>query len=245
MLSAVCYDGDAGKQLVGLFRPKASEPCYNWHGTTKDDCAKSPGLGDPDSCLAALEANPRSGFFAFSGERTLTMTTIKAIETAYNGYLFRSRTEARWAVFFDALGIAYEYEKEGYDLGELGWYLPDFWLPCPGHSGYPNAGFFFEVKGTEPTKEEKAKALALAVGTKHNTFISVGAPGIHFLWKACNNGRLFRHSNDVNCPPLSNEQFDLLGTFVRWGANFTDVLRALVAARSARFEHGETPAVSR
>ena len=33
--------------------------------------------------------------------------SIKAIETRYNGYRFRSRTEARWAVFFDAFGIRY------------------------------------------------------------------------------------------------------------------------------------------
>lgn len=53
---------------------------------------------------------------------------IKAIETRYKGCRFRSRLEARWAVFFDTLGIDWEYEKEGYDLnGE--WYLPDFWLP--------------------------------------------------------------------------------------------------------------------
>lgn len=54
---------------------------------------------------------------------------IKAIETKYKGYRFRSRLEARWAVFFDALGVQWEYEKEGYDLGEAGYYLPDFWLP--------------------------------------------------------------------------------------------------------------------
>ena len=54
---------------------------------------------------------------------------IKAIDTIYNGYRFRSRLEARWAVFFDAMGIDYEYEREGYDLGKVGWYLPDFWLP--------------------------------------------------------------------------------------------------------------------
>ena len=54
---------------------------------------------------------------------------IKTIETVYNGYRFRSRLEARWAVFFDALGIKYEYEAEGYDLGEEGWYLPDFYFP--------------------------------------------------------------------------------------------------------------------
>ena len=41
---------------------------------------------------------------------------IKAIETVYNGYRFRSRVEARWAVFFDTLGVPYEYEKEGFDF---------------------------------------------------------------------------------------------------------------------------------
>lgn len=53
---------------------------------------------------------------------------IKAIETEYNGYRFRSRLEARWAVFFDAAGIEYEYEPEGFELS-CGRYLPDFYLP--------------------------------------------------------------------------------------------------------------------
>jgi hypothetical protein len=57
------------------------------------------------------------------------MTEIKAIETIYKGYRFRSRLEARWAVFFDAVGVPFEYEKEGFDLGKGAWYLPDFWLP--------------------------------------------------------------------------------------------------------------------
>lgn len=47
---------------------------------------------------------------------------MKAIETIYNNYHFRSRLEARWAVFFDTLGIEYRYEPEGYDLDGL-WYL--------------------------------------------------------------------------------------------------------------------------
>lgn len=54
--------------------------------------------------------------------------TIKPIETMYNGYRFRSRLEARWAVFFDAAGIKYEYEPEGYETS-CGKYLPDFYLP--------------------------------------------------------------------------------------------------------------------
>lgn len=53
---------------------------------------------------------------------------IKAIETTRNGWRFRSRLEARWSVFFDALGIPFEYEMEGFELSS-GWYLPDFWLP--------------------------------------------------------------------------------------------------------------------
>ena len=53
---------------------------------------------------------------------------IKAIETRYKGYRFRSRLEARWAVFFDALCIEWEYEREGFVL-PYGPYLPDFWLP--------------------------------------------------------------------------------------------------------------------
>ncbi len=41
---------------------------------------------------------------------------LKAIDTEYNGYRFRSRLEARWAVFFDTLGMPYMYEPEGFDL---------------------------------------------------------------------------------------------------------------------------------
>lgn len=52
---------------------------------------------------------------------------IKPKSTRYNGYFFRSRLEARWAVFFDAVNIKYTYEPEGFDLSS-GSYLPDFHL---------------------------------------------------------------------------------------------------------------------
>lgn len=54
---------------------------------------------------------------------------IKAIETVYAGCRFRSRLEARWAVFFDTLGVKWLYEPQGYVLGNGETYLPDFWLP--------------------------------------------------------------------------------------------------------------------
>ena len=43
------------------------------------------------------------------------MSQIKAIETFYKGYHFRSRLEARWAVFFETLGIPWKYEVEGFE----------------------------------------------------------------------------------------------------------------------------------
>lgn len=56
------------------------------------------------------------------------MTDIKPIETEYAGYKFRSRLEARWAVFFDACGVDWEYEPQGYTLQDGTKYLPDFLL---------------------------------------------------------------------------------------------------------------------
>jgi hypothetical protein len=66
--------------------------------------------------------------------------TVKPIETSYAGHCFRSRLEARWAVFFDSLRIPWHYELEGFELPS-GWYLPDFWLPTINQDGV-----WFEVK---------------------------------------------------------------------------------------------------
>lgn len=60
------------------------------------------------------------------------------IETIYKGCRFRSRLEARWAVFFDAAGVEWQYEVQGYEIDEHR-YLPDFWLP--------KEEYWIEVKG--------------------------------------------------------------------------------------------------
>ena len=86
------------------------------------------------------------------------MKKIKAIQTGYKGYHFRSRLEARYAVFFDALGLEWEYEVEGYDLGDAGYYLPDFFLPE--HNSW------IEIKGNKASDSdiEKCKQLFLGSG---------------------------------------------------------------------------------
>ncbi|MEW2635389.1 hypothetical protein AB0903_28030 [Streptomyces sp. NPDC048389] len=42
-------------------------------------------------------------------------------------------------MFFDHLGVVWQYEPEGFDLGSGHWYLPDFWLP--------DLRIWLEVKG--------------------------------------------------------------------------------------------------
>ena len=78
---------------------------------------------------------------------------MKAIETKYKGYRFRSRLEARWAVFLDVLSAKYTYEREGFDLDGQ-WYLPDFYVP--------SWNCWIEIKGKDPSAEEIAKCEALA-----------------------------------------------------------------------------------
>lgn len=93
----------------------------------------------------------------------------RAIETAYNGYRFRSRTEARWAVFFDTLGIAYEYEKEGFTLDGGLRYLPDFWLP--------QYGCWAEIKPDQGPDDLAARKIAgLAKLTRTDVYVFHGQP---------------------------------------------------------------------
>jgi len=90
---------------------------------------------------------------------------LRAIETKFDGHLFRSRLEARWAVFFDALKIPYSYEREGYDLDGI-WYLPDFWMP--------QQDCFIEIKPDKPTKIEERKASRLALASGKSVFVFSG-----------------------------------------------------------------------
>lgn len=87
------------------------------------------------------------------------MSRINAIETFYKGYRFRSRLEARWAVFFDALGVEYEYEPQGFVLPSGKHYLPDFKIKCYGTRGdFCDQPFdlWIEVKG-EMTQQDADK----------------------------------------------------------------------------------------
>lgn len=116
---------------------------------------------------------------------------MKAIETQYKGYRFRSRLEARWAVFFDRQGIAWEYEKEGYNLGSVGLYLPDFWLP--------QVSMWAEVKPVPFSWKEIERCWELQAHTGHDVVLLDGAPDFRSYF-ICS-----RLGSDVLADPITGD----------------------------------------
>lgn len=217
----------------------------------------------------------------------------KAIETRYKGYRFRSRLEARWAVFFDAMNLEWTYEQEGFDLGDAGWYLPDFKLVT--------WGTWIEIKPTMPTEDELAKFFALVESqnstegnVKRQHAMIVGTPGLpglifdHGRWNPSSYFILtyaghkdvapivcvdsfamvdggnhldiwtmyFRHEPskgvllspvppNTEHPMVSLTAFHgpMLRVYAGRGVDYEheQLSAAYSAARSARFEHGESP----
>lgn len=174
-------------------------------------------------------------------------TGVHAIDTPYKGYLFRSRLEARWAVFFDALKIRWRYEDEGFRLRDGRLYLPDFFLPD--FDGI--LGMFVEVK---PDGGDFSTAIQFSHDSKKPMWLAEGIPadrawkymtndledsdcmvevvGIPNADKAAGQDRMFWNpgyeKDDLTIP---EDRLSFLGNQFR---------RSVVRARSARFEHFNT-----
>jgi len=92
---------------------------------------------------------------------------LKVLETNYRGVTFRSRLEARWAVFFSELSIPFIYEPEGFEFKDGTRYLPDFYLP--------KQDFYVEIKPIEPSNFEREKCEFLALAVKKNIYCFYGS----------------------------------------------------------------------
>lgn len=145
----------------------------------------------------------------------------QAIETVYRSYRFRSRLEARWAVFFDRIGTNWVYEHEGYELPS-GRYLPDFF--------FPESKFFVEVKpGPMPAwcalvasrEAILAEELVASLGYYDHALLMVFGDPLEAGEKMAMHG-----FGCGRCSPAALRQATPLRT------------AAAVAARQARFEHG-------
>ena len=120
----------------------------------------------------------------------------RAIETVYHGVRFRSRLEARWATFYNALGVRWMYETEGFELPS-GRYLPDFFMP--------DMNSWIEIKPIAPTRQERTRCAELANDTGKRVLLFYGPveaqdpsdtesaecyfPGggmdYHYMWCSC------------------------------------------------------------
>lgn len=209
------------------------------------------------------------------------MNEIKPIETIYNGYRFRSRLEARWAVFFDCLGVKYEYEPEGFELPGVGGYLPDFRIQCHTSRGHDCEPFplYVEVKGQmDAASAEKIKAFSYygwegqidyycdsfsgnpAPSGRRALLIVSDIPNIQHAEDVCDSDTLCCYDSlghdlyPFNYETIDGDhfgaypcvwkgKFGLLGdegSYCYWGDHIHTAY-AYIAARRARFEHGEQP----
>jgi hypothetical protein len=138
------------------------------------------------------------------------MTKIKAIETRYKGYRFRSRLEARWAVFFDELGVEWEYEPEGYKLSDGTCYLPDFYIPM--------SETFIEIKPdidglhNDVEAERKCAMLSEVVTSRHGgACLIYGSPWDHFAKMFCSGKRAW--TNRDGGEPEGGDPIWIFGPF--------------------------------
>jgi hypothetical protein len=164
------------------------------------------------------------------------MRIMKAIETRYNGYRFRSRLEARWAVFFDVMGWKYLYEPEGFDLNGI-WYLPDFYLPAD--------DTWFEVKPSENLTREEEEKITRFLEANPQYMLLVGDPSDDMA--------VLIHGGDhvhevliFDCPCCGNLAIcdKVVPQEVRQAIMIKSRFKeAVLAAHSARFEHGDTPKI--
>ena len=191
------------------------------------------------------------------------METIKAIETEYKGYRFRSRLEARWAVFFDACNAQWEYEPEGFVLPSGKYYLPDFLI----HNvdGRHTGDLWIEVKG-KMTKEDADKIEEFWNQGENPILVVTVMPTGNTADDLYNFTAGYAYDRDneewYNAEPYNFENIDGdyfgVGIYAKKNGgiylddanhNFYDeryideplTCKAFKIARQARFEHGESP----
>lgn len=184
-------------------------------------------------------------------------TQLRAITTRYKGFAFRSRMEARWGVFFDHLGIKWDYEPEGFELGNGLRYLPDFWLP--------EWKMWVEVKPDVPDYPTIEKASRLAEKGRYPVFVTNGLPlqgGTFFAnpvdgiaitgpcevdWGAKDGNFVWIFTDEM---PANSSRYCWGGVEVfvtptmKQGTLVANAADALDAARSARFEFGQQGAAA-
>jgi hypothetical protein len=176
---------------------------------------------------------------------------IKAIETEYDGHRFRSRLEARWAVFFNAVGLTYEYEIEGFEMDGTR-YLPDFYIP--------SLNRWFEIKGKPLSLDEikKCEEFCRRLDNENIKYsVLIGSPNLcairigeffgilEYVWEWPS--EKYPDNYRIQAPKelIEDEYYSrfVKGLWVVPDKTEEEVAVAAIAAGKARFEFGEKPDV--
>lgn len=176
---------------------------------------------------------------------------IKAIETEYDGHKFRSRLEARWAVFFNAIGLGYEYEIEGFEMDDIK-YLPDFYIP--------SLNRWFEIKGKPLSEVEIIKCeefcrrldnenikLSILLGSPNLCALRVGEffGIVEYVWEWPSEKYTDNYRFQAPKELIEKEYYSrfVKGLWVVPDKTEEEVGAAAAIAGKARFEFGEKPEV--
>jgi len=182
---------------------------------------------------------------------------MKPIQTVYHGYRFRSRTEARWALFFETMGFRWVYEEQGFVLDRNGCYLPDFRVTLPNEQER-----YCEVQGEgdddfDDTEMDKLREFADSSGTRvlhltglpdyraYHQFIPGFGDALTLAFFQ-DYEPYVRTVDDYWLSSLRHDKrtgrafftHDQRGRRKSFGQGLVD---AVTTARHARFEHGEQP----
>lgn len=198
----------------------------------------------------------------------MPVTPLKPIQTRYKGHHFRSRLEARYAVFLDHLGVQWQYEPEGFDLPS-GRYLPDFFLPAVKGGTWleikPHGnGSFFGFCGRSCclVDDRLGEFAEAAQANDQFFFVAYGIPSSGYL-----DGDGFDYDEEgvleapwdghkwcvCSCGKTAGIEFDARGDRINcphdcaksrhgdkgYSHNHPLIIEAACSARSARFEYGE------
>jgi hypothetical protein len=177
--------------------------------------------------------------------------TIAAIQTRYAGCHFRSRLEARWAVFFDDMGIPWQYEPQGFNIDGRN-YLPDFLLT--------ECQTWIEVKGDEHALDKPFLRTASMV-LPQGPFAREPGPRLMVLgdiprpvmmgdygWVALGDGNQYRAGFGSYHGRKRPYWFDDEAEHRNWLSPTIDdnevrfAQDSYLAARMSRFEHGQVGA---
>lgn len=196
-----------------------------------------------------------------------TAARITAIETRYGGCLFRSRLEARWAVFLTRLGLDWEHEPQRMKVDTpRGSYLPDLFVPQldiylevkPAHPDVIDPDGYLRWKhfAGQVAMEWQHGRTAMLTGPIPNpdTVDEYGPPRQyewtdqpiimleqwHGAWCACPSGRHFDIQMQARGGRIHCGCSRVQDDRLYLTGNNPTILNAYAAARSARFERGGT-----